>query len=279
MSVDEQMCMFCSTWTSKWFFIHKMEGKGLLLNLCKASIGHQRCCTVKQHCTGWQCLLTVLRASKQQSPSAFSSNGHTILDNRPKPPIETHPLRPWQENLYDLLKHKPNNRQIVFVADEVGDQGKSWFADCCEMLHEDRTQIIIPGKKADVTHAVDEEKSIFFFDCPRSKQGDFIQCDFLEELKNGRTFSPKCESWIKRSPKKPHVTALMNEFPDDSKLSKDRHLIYETREDWSWKTHSGCAPNTPHAHPNTPHRTINLATRKQHWASHQRSVKGSKAQM
>lgn len=160
-----------------------------------------------------------------------------ILDNRPKPPVETHPLRPWQENLYNLLKHKPNNRQIVFVVDEVGDQGKSWFADYYEMLHEDRTQIIIPGKKADMAYAVDEEKSVFFFDCPRSKQGDFIQYDFLEELKNGRIFSPKYESGIKRFPKKPHVIVLMNEFPDDSKLSKDRYLIYEIREDGNWQTH------------------------------------------
>ncbi|KAG7356241.1 putative viral replication protein [Nitzschia inconspicua] len=121
-----------------------------------------------------------------------------ILDNRPKPPVEAHPLHPWQEELYAHLKRAPDDRQIVFAADQGGNQGKSWFADYYEMLHEATAQIIIPGKKADMAYAVDEEKTIFLFDCPRSKQGDFIQYDFLEELKNGRIFSSKYNSGIKR---------------------------------------------------------------------------------
>jgi len=58
----------------------------------------------------------------------------------------------------------------------------------------------------------------------KSKQGDFIQYDFLEELKNGYVFSPKYESKNKSFPT-PHVVVLMNEIPDKSKLSEDRYNI------------------------------------------------------
>lgn len=84
--------------------------------------------------------------------------------------------------------------------------------------------IIVPGKKADMAYVVQEECRVFFLDCPRSKQGDFIQYDFIEELKNGYVFSPKYESRIKKL-KTPHIVVLMNEQPDMSKLSMDRYSI------------------------------------------------------
>ena len=64
----------------------------------------------------------------------------------------------------------------------------------------------------------------FFFYCPRSKQGEHIQCDFLEEVKNGCVFSTKCESRHKMF-EPPHVVVLMNEIPDMTKSSDDRHEI------------------------------------------------------
>ena len=62
------------------------------------------------------------------------------------------------------------------------------------------------------------------FDCPRSKQGEYIQYDFLEEVKNGYVFSGKYEPRIKRF-KVPHVVVAMNEYPDMEKLSADRYNI------------------------------------------------------
>ncbi|CAB9498802.1 Para-Rep C7 [Seminavis robusta] len=139
-------------------------------------------------------------------------------------PVEDHPLRPWQEDLNKRLSLPPNSREIIFVVDPMGNQGKSWFAQYyCS--HHENTQIILPGKKADMAYAVDTSKNVFLFDCPRSKQGEFIQYDFLEELKNGLFFSTKYESRMKRM-KKPHIVVFMNEPPDMTKLSKDRYAIY-----------------------------------------------------
>lgn len=121
------------------------------------------------------------------------------------------------------MKHKPDERKIIFLVDRKGNQGKSWFARYYHHLHEDSSQIILPGKKLDMAYTVRHVR-VFFLDCPRSKQGDFIQYDFLEELKNGAVFSGKYESKMKWLDT-PHIVVLMNESPDMSKLSLDRYDI------------------------------------------------------
>lgn len=146
-----------------------------------------------------------------------------IQDNKPKVTVEAHPLMPWQEELYNRLRLTPDNRQIIFIVDRVGNKGKSWFARYYCGMH-DNAQIIVPGKKADMAYVVREDTRTFFLDCPRSKQGEFIQYDFLEELKNGYLFSSKYESRCKTLPT-PHVVVLMNEHPDETKLSSDRYSI------------------------------------------------------
>jgi len=76
-----------------------------------------------------------------------------------------------------------------------------------------------------MAYTIREDCKTFFFDCPRSKQGEFIQYDFLEEVKNGYLFSPKYESRVKRLATTPHVIVFMNEHPDMAKLSEDRYSI------------------------------------------------------
>lgn len=133
-------------------------------------------------------------------------------------------LRQWQEELKRMLDGEIQKRKIIFVVDTVGGQGKTAFAHYYRKLNPETTQIIIPGKKADMAFTYIPTTRVIFFDCPRSKQGDFIQYDFLEEIKNGYIFSGKYESRI-ISFNAPHVVVLMNEQPDDTKLSADRYHI------------------------------------------------------
>jgi hypothetical protein len=147
-----------------------------------------------------------------------------IRDHRPTATVELLPLRQWQQDLYSKLILEPDDREIIFVVDEIGNQGKSWFARYFCQLHKN-AQIVVPGKKADMAFIIDDDMKTYFFDCPRSKQGDFIQYDFLEELKNGLIFSPKYESKLKFLQRKPHVVVLMNERPDMTKLSGDRYCV------------------------------------------------------
>jgi hypothetical protein len=137
--------------------------------------------------------------------------------------VALHPLREWQQSLHTRLATEPNEREIIFIVDQLGNQGKSWFARYYCDYHKN-AQIIVPGKKADMAYVVREECRVFFLDCPRSKQGDFIQYDFPEELKNGYLFSPKYESRLKKFPT-PHIVVCMNEMPEMSKLSNDRYSI------------------------------------------------------
>lgn len=144
-------------------------------------------------------------------------------DNKEKIEVPAHPLRDWQASLNHKLLLPPDPRKIIFIVDRLGDSGKSWFARYYCGLHEN-AQLLSPGKKADMTFVLNDSCRVFFLDCPRSKQGDFIQYDFLEELKNGYVFSPKYESRVKCL-KTPHIVVMMNERPDGSKLSRDRYDI------------------------------------------------------
>lgn len=146
-----------------------------------------------------------------------------VEDNKPTPTVASHALRDWQADLNGKLILPPHPREIIFIVDLAGNKGKSWFARYYCDLH-NNAQIMVPGKKADMTYVMREECRVFFLDCPRSKQGDFIQYDFLEEVKNGYVFSSKYESRIKRL-ETPHVVVMMNERPCMEKLSADRYSI------------------------------------------------------
>ena len=146
-----------------------------------------------------------------------------VQDHMPKKVVDFHPLRPWQSALYDNLKTPPDSRHIFFIVDFEGNAGKSWFGHYYCFLHEN-AQVLLPGKKADMSYALDPLCRVLFIDAPRSKQGDFIQYDFLEDVKNGYVFCSKYESRIKQLGPV-HVVVFMNEEPDMNKLSKDRYVV------------------------------------------------------
>ena len=145
-----------------------------------------------------------------------------IMDNIPKPKIETHSLRKWQQDLNVQLKRPPDRRKMFFVVDYKGNTGKTWFSQYYCSLHDNAT-IMEPGKKADMTYALPDEIRVLFVDCTR-EQCEHLQYSFLESCKNGRVFSSKYESRIKLyNPM--DIVVLMNHDPDMTKLSEDRHEI------------------------------------------------------
>lgn len=148
-----------------------------------------------------------------------------VRDHMPRKEIEDFPLRDWQQDLVTLLSADPDSRTVIFVVDLNGNSGKSWFCDWYESRFP-KTQVMLPGKKADMAYMLDTDIRVLFMDAPRSKQGEFIQYDFLEDVKNGRVFSGKYESGMKRLDKV-HICVMMNEQPDMSKLSADRYMIIE----------------------------------------------------
>jgi hypothetical protein len=152
-----------------------------------------------------------------------------VHDHYPLVAMEDHPLRPWQLALSEKLSHPANRRTVIFIVDEIGNTGKSWFAHWYARTSGKVCQVMLPGKKADMAFALKPGLQVLFMDAPRSKQGEFIQYDFLEDLKNGYVFSTKYESRVKTY-EPMHVVVCMNEQPDRSKLSADRFDLTNIRQ-------------------------------------------------
>lgn len=151
-----------------------------------------------------------------------------IADHSPERVVDTHELRPWQSHLLDLLALPADDRTIIFVVDRIGNSGKSWFTHWYEQTHE-HVQVMQPGKKADMAYVLNCRTKVLFVDTPRSKQGEYIQYDFLEDVKNGYVFSTKYESRVKTL-YRCHVVVTMNETPDMTKLSEDRYVIIDVED-------------------------------------------------
>jgi len=130
--------------------------------------------------------------------------------------------RDYQRRLADRLDAPADDRSVTFVVDERGGTGKSWFIKKYLSNNVERTQVLSIGKRDDLAHAINERKSVFLFDLPRS-QSEFLQYSVLEQLKDRMVFSPKYLSRTKTLDTCPHVVVFMNEMPDMNKLSADRY--------------------------------------------------------
>jgi hypothetical protein len=146
-----------------------------------------------------------------------------VVDNTPAKVIPSYKLHEWQEDLLKKLEQEPDDRTVIFIVDKGGNNGKTWFAHWYAQRNKD-CQVICPGKRADMAYILRTDIRVLILDAPRSKQGEYLQYDFLEDVKNGYIFSSKYESSIKQF-KSPHLVVLMNEAPDLTKLSSDRFDI------------------------------------------------------
>jgi len=143
---------------------------------------------------------------------------------QPEPPVEDHTYHTWQNILATKLNGPPNDREIVFVVDKTGGNGKTWFAK--HWVAKDlKSQYMEMGKKADMAYALNPEITTLFVNCTR-QQVEFLNYSFLESVKDGMVFSTKYESGIKKL-QKCHVVVMMNQDPDMEKLSIDRYKIIE----------------------------------------------------
>lgn len=145
-----------------------------------------------------------------------------------KPELVAGDLRNWQLELQNIVNEPADDRQIIFVVDPDGNNGKSWLTRYW-FTNRDDLQRLSVGKRDDLAFAVDISKKLFVFDVPRG-QSEFIQYCILEQLKDQMIFSPKYESTCKILPTKVHVVVFMNEDPDMSKMTPDRYRIININE-------------------------------------------------
>lgn len=150
----------------------------------------------------------------------------TISDFAPKLEVERHELRPWQQNLYQKLQLPSNRREIIFVIDRRGNQGKSWFAQYYCWLHPETAVRLTPGKHENLTYSMTEDTKVFFFDVPRSRMQHLL-IYMLEQIKDQEIQSSKYVPRNITFRNVPHVVVLANEPPDYSMMSTDRVTVID----------------------------------------------------
>lgn len=128
----------------------------------------------------------------------------------------------WQKFYIDLcLNQPPHPREIHWIVDRVGGEGKSYLAD---YLCTQGAIVFENGKSADIKHGY-EGQPIVIFDFARTSEMR-INYEVIESIKNGRMFSSKYESRMKIY-RKPHVLCFANFLPDIRSLSVDRWFIVD----------------------------------------------------
>lgn len=124
----------------------------------------------------------------------------------------------WQLDLMETLATDPDPRCIHWIYDEVGNYGKSEMATYLARNH--GAYVVSNGKSCDLSYAYKKQR-IVVFDFARTTEWDKVNYGFIEDIKNGRLFSPKYESRTIYFPK-PHVIIFANAPCPQGKFSVDR---------------------------------------------------------
>ncbi len=134
--------------------------------------------------------------------------------------------KPWQKEVIEIIKNKPDKRSINWYWENRGNVGKSYL---CKYLAIKYNVIICEGKKDNIFNQVmscidgGKEPTIILCDIPRTQQ-DYMNYGAIEQLKNGMLYSGKYEGGQAIFPI-PHIICFSNAEPDMSKMSSDRWVI------------------------------------------------------
>lgn len=141
-------------------------------------------------------------------------------------------LKPWQQQLKELLEQEPEDRKIIWIYENVGNVGKSAFSKYAVIKMD--ALYITEGKKSDIINIVynytkEKELDILILDVPR-ENGNKISYKSLEEIKNGLICNTKYETG-NMVINAPHIVVFANEAPELYKFSMDRWEIYKIEND------------------------------------------------
>ena len=136
--------------------------------------------------------------------------------------FENATLKLWQDVVMKLLELQ-GDREILFVVDELGNQGKTWLTQYITLTKDG--QCFDSTNKKDVAYVLNPEKKIFFFDMTRATEPK-MSLQILESIKNGIVFSGKYESGTKIVAGA-KVVVMANTFTElcKAQLSCDRFMI------------------------------------------------------
>jgi len=141
-------------------------------------------------------------------------------------------LRLWQEQLLDIINEdEMNDRKIIWVKGEKGNEGKSWFQSYVQSLHGAHrvARFDITNKTADLLHIMTRcalaTTNIFLFNQQRCISSFDCCYSLLEMIKDGYASSPKFHGTLLRLKTPNVVVVFSNHEPIVRSLSKDRWKI------------------------------------------------------
>lgn len=158
------------------------------------------------------------------------------LPKQVESPLVNKELFPWQRDCLEEMNGEPDDRTIRWIWDNIGSTGKTVFAKHL-VITKPKKVLYVHGAANNVLYAVaqavakGEFPEIVIFALPRTQEG-FVSYAALEQVKDGIFFSGKYESTQCVFPI-PHVLVLANFPPDKSKLSQDRWVVSELKEEES----------------------------------------------
>lgn len=143
-------------------------------------------------------------------------------------------LRPWQNEIVEIVKTKPDDRHVYWVTDIKGGAGKTKLGKF--MKSEGLSYTIKTSNCKDgalqLKKLVDKEgeRRAVIFDFPRQfeERGSFYT--LIEGIKDGEISSDKYDSELVEFYEDIHVIVFANFWPDVHKMSLDRWRIYEIVE-------------------------------------------------
>lgn len=163
-----------------------------------------------------------------QQPAAYLKHSRLLQSlgrlRSPRAILRDGTPREWQQQLVADLAEPADDRAVRFYVDKVGGTGKSWFQGWYYSTYPETTQLLGVGKVADLAYAIDESKSVFLFNVPRTAM-QYLQYTIFEQLKDKWVFNSKYQSSTKVLRTTPHVIVFCNEDPDEEKMSADRFDI------------------------------------------------------
>ena len=136
--------------------------------------------------------------------------------------FENATLKKWQDVVMKLIEIQ-GEREILFVIDELGNQGKTWLTQYITLTR--NGQCFDSTNKKDVAYALNPEKDIFVFDMTRATEPK-MSLQILESIKNGIVFSGKYEPGTKIV-NEAKVVIMANSFTElhEAQFSCDRFMI------------------------------------------------------
>lgn len=150
-----------------------------------------------------------------------------------KAQFEEAELRPWQDELTGLCQERADTRTVMWVCDEVGNAGKSFWASYMSACEDGL--VLAPSTFPNMAYLykiADKKTTTVIVDVTRSSQDDAMllsALQFAEACKNGHVISTKYQPAIIRRPA-PHVVFLANFWPPTDKLSKDRWCLFHLKD-------------------------------------------------